>query len=136
MEVSDERVVELVIKNDVRRAKVELVYTRDLIWVINVALATEELFGRGKDVVNMLLAELAKLEVRAILSIGGSMVATALMKELTPLMNSMQSSMLTLANTSGREPRIRYGQMLMKGHISAYKKAFTPYIITPAAALA
>lgn len=131
MEVSDERVVELVIKNDVRRAKVELVFSKDLVWVINLALATEELFGKGHDVVNMLLAELARLEVRAILSIGGSIVATALMKELTPMMNSLQQSMLRLAEISGKDARVRYGKLLMQQHVGVYKKAFNPYIITP-----
>lgn len=131
MEVSDERVVELVIDNDVRRAKVELVYTRDLIWVINLALATEELYGHGRDVIDMLLGEMAKMEVRAILSLGGSMVATALKHQSAYMIDLLKKSMYNTSQLSGSHRRARS----VIEHIDDFKAELTAalnnYVITP-----
>jgi hypothetical protein len=134
MEVSDERVVELVMRNDVRRAAAELAYARDLIWVINLALATEEMYGRGQDVINMLLNELAKIEVRAILSIGGSMVATSLKQRTTPLLESLKEAIFQIVHASGTARRV----VLADEEIDKFKTKLNiminPYIITPGSA--
>jgi citrate lyase alpha subunit len=134
MEVSDERVVELVMRNDVRRAAAELAYARDLIWVINLALATEEMYGRGQDVINMLLNELAKIEVRAILSIGGSMVATSLKQRTTPLLESLKEAIFQIVYASGTARRV----VLADEEIDKFKTKLSiminPYIITPGSA--
>jgi hypothetical protein len=134
MEVSDERVVELVIMNDVRQAKAELAYARDLIWVINIALATEEMYGHGQDVIDMLLNELAKMEVRAILSLGGCMVATAIVHKSIPILEKLKEAIFYVCHSSGASRRV----VLANTEIDIFKTKLNTilndYIITPGSA--
>jgi hypothetical protein len=85
-------------------------------------------------VVNMLLNELAKIEVRAILSIGGSMVATSLKQRTTPLLESLKEAIFQIVHASGTARRV----VLADEEIDKFKTKLNiminPYIITPGSA--